>query len=72
MIWYNIAIVRLGVILTLLCSPDLYITGSVLINIIGRLVTFVILTFISVYTGIFNMNLYKSMDNIKNKLGLDN
>lgn len=72
LLWYSIAIVTLGVILTLLCSPDLYITGSVLINTIGMLVTFVIFTFINVYSGIFSMNLYKSMDNIKNKLGLDN
>lgn len=72
MLWYNLAMLIIGSVLILLCSPDVYITGSVLINIIGMLVTFVIVTFISVYSGIFNMNLYKSMDNIKIKLGLYN
>ncbi|WP_343101991.1 DUF975 family protein [Romboutsia sp. MSSM.1001216sp_RTP31141st1_G3_RTP31141_220114] len=65
---YNVAIGILGVIAILLCSPNMYVNGYIWIDVISMLLSFVILTLMTVYTGIFNINLYKKIYSLKEEV----
>lgn len=65
---YNVTIGILGIIAILLCSPNMYVSVYILIDAISMLLLFVISTIMTVYTGIFNINLYEKIYSLKEEV----
>ena len=65
---FNLLISIISCVMIFVCSPSLLIYGYIWIDILDMLITFVLTTFTVVYSGLFNIYLYKSMENLKDKL----
>jgi uncharacterized membrane protein len=71
MLMFNLLISIISVVMIFICSPNLFVYGYIWIDVLTMLIRFALTTFIVVYSGLFNIYLYKSMENSKDKLGLE-
>lgn len=62
---FNILISLIGLVIILLTSPNIFVSGYIWLDILTSILTFIVSTIMVVYTGLFSMNLFVSVDNIK-------
>lgn len=62
---FNACITLIGAIIMFVCSPSSFVQGYIWIDILDMLITFILITFITVYSGIFNIHLYREIGNMK-------
>ncbi len=62
---FNTFITIIGLIITFVCSLSIFVQGYVGIAILDMMIKFVLTTFTVVYSGIFNIHLYREIENIK-------
>lgn len=68
---FSLFITIISAVIIVLCSPNLLVNGYILIDILSMLITFVLTTVTTVYTGLFNVYLFKAMENSKDKLCIE-
>lgn len=62
---FAIMIIFIQVSISLLTSPNLFVSGYIWLDIFTGILTFIVSTIMLVFTELFNMNLFTSVDNIK-------
>lgn len=62
---FNILILIISCVFELLAAPNLLIEGYILLDIISMIITFILTTFMVVYSSIFTVNLFKIVDDLK-------
>lgn len=62
---FNAFTTILGTIILILCTPNTFVYGYTWIDVLSMLITLAMTTFTVVYSGIFNISLFKDIDNLK-------
>jgi hypothetical protein len=62
---FTILILFIEVVMILLTSPNMLVSGYIWLDIVTSILTFIVSTIMVVFTGLFSMNLFISVDNIK-------
>ena len=62
---FNLLITIIGSIILFVCTPNTFVSGSTFIDVLSMLITLILTSFMTVYSGLFNIYLYKDIDNLK-------
>lgn len=62
---YSVFLSIISGITILLCSPNSFVKGYILIDVLSMLITFVITIFTVVYVSVFDIYLYNDIENLK-------
>ncbi|MGL5756108.1 MAG: hypothetical protein ACRCYC_12340 [Paraclostridium sp.] len=63
---FTISLVFIESVIILLTSPNMLISGYIWLDIVTSILTFIVSTIMIVFTALFSMNLFISVDSIKN------
>lgn len=62
---FTILILLIEVVMILLTSPNMLVSGYIWLDIVTSILIFIVSTIMVVFTGLFSMNLFIAVDNIK-------